>query len=346
MNSSSTIDTHAVGHPQLPSAKDERTVPFLRQLSEMLLNNDEVITFIPGNRLGEQTTLGKIVVHDRNRVQAEVLPIYFNHASFASLRRQLSYFSFVRVGKGRQGGVTYTNDSVVELNDILKLKRRTPGSKQMTEVASAVNNGMKNAAKTNQDAGHSSLNVSENNDSSTFLSSNIGTPISMEACPTAEYSGIPRNISPMSNYKSQGGVVTRNRNIPSTSTGKRHITRKRERCATGKLATLLYNNGIVPFIHLPTKKSPLTDQLDDVICTDEVPAKKARREGPAARAIKDNLPGSHSPGRMDAAVVRPLEHSQSDATSSLGTIQNEANFAPALAANNSAIHALLALGCN
>ena len=68
-----------------------------------------------------------MVVHDRNRLQTEVLPIYFNHASFASLRRQLSYFSFVRVGKSRQSGVTYTNDAVINLSDIRKLKRRAVG---------------------------------------------------------------------------------------------------------------------------------------------------------------------------------------------------------------------------
>jgi hypothetical protein len=75
-------------------------------------------------RLPYETIHGKIIVHDRNRVQSEVLPVYFNHASFASLRRQLSYFSFVRVGKSRQSGVTYTNDAVVDLSDILRLKRR------------------------------------------------------------------------------------------------------------------------------------------------------------------------------------------------------------------------------
>jgi hypothetical protein len=53
-----------------------------------------------------------------------VLPRYFNHSSFASLRRQLNYFSFVRVGKGRQRESTYINEDVVDLNDILHLKRR------------------------------------------------------------------------------------------------------------------------------------------------------------------------------------------------------------------------------
>eukprot|EP00584_Thalassiosira_punctigera_P005862 CAMPEP_0172539206 /NCGR_PEP_ID=MMETSP1067-20121228/10460_1 /TAXON_ID=265564 ORGANISM="Thalassiosira punctigera, Strain Tpunct2005C2" /NCGR_SAMPLE_ID=MMETSP1067 /ASSEMBLY_ACC=CAM_ASM_000444 /LENGTH=394 /DNA_ID=CAMNT_0013324855 /DNA_START=72 /DNA_END=1256 /DNA_ORIENTATION=- len=103
----------------------EKTIPFLRQLTEMLQNNEELISFVPGQRLPDEVIRGRIIVHDRNRVQSEVLPVYFNHASFASLRRQLSYFSFVRVGKSRQSGVTYTNDAVVDLTDILKLKRRT-----------------------------------------------------------------------------------------------------------------------------------------------------------------------------------------------------------------------------
>ena len=40
------------------------------------------------------------------------------------MRRQLNYFSFVRVGKGRQRESTYINEAVVELDDILQLKRR------------------------------------------------------------------------------------------------------------------------------------------------------------------------------------------------------------------------------
>jgi hypothetical protein len=61
-------------------------------------------------------------------VEAKVLPRYFNHSSFASLRRQLNYFSFVRLGKGRQKESTYVNEGVVVLEDILHLKRRSAGS--------------------------------------------------------------------------------------------------------------------------------------------------------------------------------------------------------------------------
>ncbi len=50
---------------------------------------------------------------------------YFNHASFASLRRQLNYFNFTRIGKGRQRGATYCNEAVIELSDILRLKRKS-----------------------------------------------------------------------------------------------------------------------------------------------------------------------------------------------------------------------------
>jgi hypothetical protein len=68
------------------------------------------------------------VVHDRIRVEASVLPRYFNHSSFASLRRQLNYFSFVRLGKGRQRESTYINEGVIRLDDILTLKRRPAGA--------------------------------------------------------------------------------------------------------------------------------------------------------------------------------------------------------------------------
>lgn len=98
---------------------------FLRRLVEMLSENEDIISFLPGSvdKKGK-VTLGRIIVHDRIRVESEVLPKYFNHSSFASLRRQLNYFSFARQGKGRQKGASYQNDHVIELEDILRLRRR------------------------------------------------------------------------------------------------------------------------------------------------------------------------------------------------------------------------------
>jgi hypothetical protein len=93
----------------------------------MLKENEDVISFVPGYRSATKTVLGRIVVHDRVAVESTVLPRYFNHNSFASLRRQLNYFSFVRLGKGRQRESTYLNEAVIALDDILSLKRRSSG---------------------------------------------------------------------------------------------------------------------------------------------------------------------------------------------------------------------------
>jgi len=122
-------------HPTEPPREEavakegEKTIPFLRRLIDMLQENEEVISFYPGaHKNNGHAAAGRIVVHDRSRVESEILPRYFNHASFASLRRQLNYFCFSRVGKGKQRGATYCNEQVIELHDILRLKRRVAGN--------------------------------------------------------------------------------------------------------------------------------------------------------------------------------------------------------------------------
>jgi hypothetical protein len=86
------------------------------------------LLFIKDRKINGETCPGRIVVHDRNKVESEILPRYFNHSSFASLRRQLNYFSFSRIGKDNQHATTYFNDQVCELNDILSLRRRSVGT--------------------------------------------------------------------------------------------------------------------------------------------------------------------------------------------------------------------------
>ena len=112
---------------------------YCRRLVDMLSENVEVISFYPGEiKKGGKVTLGRIVVHDRVKVESDVLPRYFNHSSFASLRRQLNYFSFTRLGKGRQRGATYCNEGVVQLDDILRLKRRSTTVGAAREAAAAL----------------------------------------------------------------------------------------------------------------------------------------------------------------------------------------------------------------
>lgn len=107
---------------------------FNRRLVDMLSENEDVISFCPGNITNGQTVLGRIVVHDRIKVENEILPRYFNHSSFASLRRQLNYFSFTRIGKGRQKGATYCNEGVVVIEDILRLRRRSTTSSNSSAI--------------------------------------------------------------------------------------------------------------------------------------------------------------------------------------------------------------------
>jgi hypothetical protein len=137
MSSADTSNSESRRSNGSSSGDEEKTIPFLRRLRDMLLENEEIVSFYPGSRTGGNIVLGRMVVHDRARIESEVLPRYFNHASFASLRRQLNYFCFTRVGKGRQRGATYCNDGVVELDDILSLKRRPSGANAAAAIASA-----------------------------------------------------------------------------------------------------------------------------------------------------------------------------------------------------------------
>lgn len=103
----------------------------------MLNENEGTISFVAGDKDAE--VLGRIVVHDRIEVEATVLPRYFNHSSFASLRRQLNYFSFVRLGKGRQRESAYVNEGVFVLDDVLNLQRRSgPGAASDAQAAAAI----------------------------------------------------------------------------------------------------------------------------------------------------------------------------------------------------------------
>lgn len=130
---------------------DDKTIPFLRRLSDLLQENEDIISFQPGIIHNGEFTAGKIVVHDRARVESEVLPKYFNHSSFASLRRQLNYFAFVRIGKSRQRGAIYSNESVVNLKDILRLKRRTVrGSSTILESNETQSKNLENCSITSK----------------------------------------------------------------------------------------------------------------------------------------------------------------------------------------------------
>lgn len=277
----------------LPSPGEEKTIPFLRNLTDMLEKNSRLISFIPGEKCTTQTTPGKIVIHDRNLVQEEVLPIYFNHKSFASLRRQLSYFSFVRVGKSSNGKVTYANDSVFELSDILKLKRRSASSDKKAQdqqhkhqqkknyqqetqkliatssakdVASAVNSGMLNAAKAN-DKLDSMKKCQVPNPAVT--STNFGTSSTTHSSLSAssDNEGTSKKIS--TSYKKK-----RSSSLP------KYKLRRKDRA---RLKKMLYYNRIVPFIHFSSP--PIVADIDT---NSRGGAKRDSETGPCDAEIKCN----------------------------------------------------------
>jgi len=245
----------------LPIVGEEKTIPFLRNLTEMLEKNSRLISFIPGDKFSSQITPGKIVIHDRKLVEDEVLPIYFNHKSFASLRRQLSYFSFVRVGKSSRGKVIYANDAVFEIADILKLKRRSTSSEKKaqdqhhqqkehyhqdkknqhlmatsSDVVSAVNSGMLNAAKAN-DKLESMKNCPPPAVTSSYCRTSSTTHSSLSA--SSDNEGATKKVS---------NSYNNNKKKRSSSLQKYKLRRKDR----ARLKKMLRYNRIVPFIHLPS----------------------------------------------------------------------------------------------
>lgn len=147
----------------------------------MLVENAEAIEFAPGSQVNGRKVLGRIVVHDRLQVEATVLPRYFNHSSFASLRRQLNYFAFQRLGKGRQRESSYTNEHVVELDDILHLKRRPNTGKSRAAKKSAA--GAAAAAKERQRGVGLTTDEDEHDDNATAQSNTLVSVSSSSTAP-------------------------------------------------------------------------------------------------------------------------------------------------------------------
>ena len=219
-----------------------------------------------------RTTPGKIVIHNRSLLQEEILPIYFNHKSFASLRRQLSYFSFIRCGKASEGKISYVNETVFELADILRLKRRSSSSsdknasqeQQLQEkkpadpqlntsstqdknhmltssannVASAVNSGMLHAAKANDSV--------------------ESTKKCPEAVASTDYRTSDTPNSSLSNSLGNEAKKKLYKKTTSSLPLQKIKLRKKDRA---RLKKMLRYNSIVPFVHLP--EMPMMVEVDN-----------------------------------------------------------------------------------
>lgn len=156
----------------------------------MMKENEHAMSFVSGD--AKKNIAGRFVIHDRALVEAEILPKYFNHASFASLRRQLNYFHFIREGKGRMKGATYYNDAVFEIDDILQLRRRN-------EPVGATNTDKKAKAKVQQVV---SSDTDEKNQNDAKPTSTTSSPRKRKKVPSSESESIK--------------VISDNKDVPVT----------------------------------------------------------------------------------------------------------------------------------
>jgi hypothetical protein len=268
---------------------------------------------------------GQIIIHDRNRVQSEILPFYFNHASFASFRRNLSYFSFVRLGRGRHSGaITYINDAVFELADILRLKRRAVGSPPGGLVANkSTTKAVKENPKENK---RGRGNISNDNLPRPLTQQEPKDVASavisgrMHACETNHESdkkfnytttvGASKSIGAVTlGTKSRGGVTAStksNKKKRSSSKYGRSSRRKGRNIKGGpRVDRLLYANGIVPFIHLPMRLFK-ANYLQEDDSRDSSMTNRAHK-GSSSSEASEMRRGGHKKARFDSSGGESVE---------------------------------------
>lgn len=83
---------------------------------------------------GGELAAGRVIVHDPDRLQVEVLGRYFRHSSYPSFQRQLNYFGFKKRSfggkKGKMAPCYFVHTCLgQDSQSLLSLKRRAPSSK-------------------------------------------------------------------------------------------------------------------------------------------------------------------------------------------------------------------------
>lgn len=160
------------------------------------------------------------------------------------MRRQLSYFSFIRISKGRQAhNAVYVNEAVVELRDLLHLKRKTADNNGASGVVSALGT-QANPQKRKQSASdHLALAVS----SGKLHASEANNEVS-----TKEYAHDPLDSdgsksvsSSLTLSKSRADRVKSSKKV-----NRRELLAKYPRKTRRRVKKLLSLNGIVPFLNL------------------------------------------------------------------------------------------------
>ncbi len=249
------------------------------------------------------------------------MPRYFNHASFASLRRQLNYFAFTRVGKGKQKGATYCNEKVIELLDILTLKRRVVGSTtvpavpvvQETKVQGTTTN--KGAKKETADAKRSS-----------------------------------GSISPSTRHAVSVDSRSRSNNIKSGKSANQSVKKKRKTCRKSKRII----ESVVPVVHLPKRAKVEEDTCLKTLESNEGSSKNKTIAEINAFSVSVSPPPSDNPmnfgnasePRITLDLTKPPTSDDTNTLSSFSMLTQERRIHNTKEADVLAgCSALLALGC-
>ena len=225
----------------------------------------------------------RLIIHDRNRVQSEVLPSYYNHASFASFRRNLSYFSFVRLGRGRHtGAVTYIHDAVFNLTDILHLKRRAVGSPpggsttiSTRQPAPSSNDATQQSPK--KKSPHSGVKRSRDQPimqeeltkdvTSTVISGKMHASKTNHSLDDNKKSKFQTTTVNSSRSISDITLRTKSRGEFTSSKKKTCSSDYKSKKGGRRVHRFLHANGIVPFIHLPMRVSRNNNSSSDSVAS-------------------------------------------------------------------------------
>lgn len=86
--------------------------------------------------------IGKIVVHNPEVLQEDVLGNYYRHSKYASFQRQLNYFGFKkRLHSGKKGKLSpcsYIHELLTaDIRSLFTLKRRSPVKRRSSEVSTS-----------------------------------------------------------------------------------------------------------------------------------------------------------------------------------------------------------------
>ena len=217
-----------------------RSIPFFIELFSL----GHLISYVIERVNGKVKSPGKVLIRDRNILQSQILPLYFNRASFDTFRRQLCYFSFVRLTKGRKStDITYTNGAVVELSDILRLKRKLVVNSSSLAFSAQTRQQLLQLGKPKEESQESSRDLA--------LAVTLGKMHACEAnndLDTENYT--EQSLAKVQVYKkTRAGIISGK--VTSNKENREAKSKSARKNSQSRVMRFLIINEIVPFLNFP-----------------------------------------------------------------------------------------------